>query len=80
MGRENRAIKEEKRKKERNVRVRGVMRELRPSLRDVSVAPDARLREQCAHMGFTDRTSRSLKNDWMPDDIMTDGNVSVCSS
>lgn len=32
-------------------------REPRPSLRDVSVAPGARLRRQCAHMGFTDRRS-----------------------
>lgn len=59
----------------------------RPSLRDVNVAPGARLRRQRAHMGFADRTQfwgkgwkGGLKGRWMPDDIMTDGNVSVCFS
>lgn len=60
-GEENGAVKEEKRKKERNVRVREVTREPRPSLRDVSMAPGARLRRQCAHMGFTDRSSRGVE-------------------
>ena len=54
---ENGAIKEEERKKERNVKGREVTREPRSSLRDGSVAPGARLRRHCAHMGFTDRSS-----------------------
>lgn len=55
---ENGAVKEEKRKKER---ARGMTREPRPSLRDVSVAPGARLRRQCAHMGFTDPSTRGWR-------------------
>lgn len=67
---------EDTRKGQVKGRGRIARRGLCPSLRDVSEAPGARLRSHRAHMGLM-VPLWGLKDCWMPDDIMTDGNVSV---
>lgn len=49
--------KRERKRRKKRERVTGVTGESRPSLRDVSVAPGARLRRQRVHMGFAERSS-----------------------